>query len=48
MELCVFIMKNYLIIIIIVIIIIIIIMLLYYEEMKETLYVGIQRSGVSL
>ena len=44
MELCVFIMKNYLIIIIIVIII----MLLYYEEMKETLYVGIQRSGVSL
>ena len=45
MELCVFIMKNYLIIIIIVIIII---MLLYYEEMKETLYVGIQRSGVSL
>ena len=46
MELCVFIMKNYLIIIIIVIIIII--MLLYYEEMKETLYVGIQRSGVSL
>ena len=47
MELCVFIMKNYLIIIII-IVIIIIIMLLYYEEMKETLYVGIQRSGVSL
>ena len=47
MELCVFIMKNYLIIIII-IIVIIIIMLLYYEEMKETLYVGIQRSGVSL
>ena len=46
MELCVFIMKNYLIIIII--IVIIIIMLLYYEEMKETLYVGIQRSGVSL
>ena len=45
MELCVFIMKNYLIIIIIVIIII---MLLYYEEMKETLYVGIQRSGESL
>ena len=45
MELCVFIMKNYLIIIIV---IIIIIMLLYYEEMKETLYVGIQRSGVSL
>ena len=45
MELCVFIMKNYLIIIVI---IIIIIMLLYYEEMKETLYVGIQRSGVSL
>ena len=41
MELCVFIMKNYLIIIII-------IMLLFYEEMKETLYVGIQRSGVSL
>ena len=50
MELCVFIMKNYLIIIIfiIIIIIVIIIMLLYYEEMKETLYVGIQRSGVSL
>ena len=47
MELCVFIMKNYLIIIIIIIVIIIII-LLYYEEMKETLYVGIQRSGVSL
>ena len=46
MELCVFIMKNYLIIIII--IVIIIIMLLYYEEMKETLYVGNQRSGVSL
>ena len=45
MELCVFIMKNYQIIIII---IIVIIMLLYYEEMKETLYVGIQRSGVSL
>ena len=45
MELCVFVMKNYLIIIIIVIIII---MLLYYEGMKETLYVGIQRSGVSL
>ena len=44
MELCVFIMKNYLIIIIIIVIII----LLYYEEMKETLYVGIQRSGVSL
>ena len=48
MELCVFIMKNYLIIIIIIIVIIIIIILLYYEEMKETLYVGIQRSGVSL
>ena len=48
MELCVFIMKNYLIIIIIIIIVIIIIILLYYEEMKETLYVGIQRSGVSL